>query len=410
MTLPDDFWWGTGASATQTEGAAPASDWFRWEQAGRAPRSGDGNEFWRRYADDFGLLADFGLTHHRLTLDWARLEPEPDRHDPAVIEHYLDVLKTARDAGINIWAGLHHTTLPGWFSENEGGFVDDRGRTYLWPRHVDWMAETFGDLVFGWVPIHEPGEFATRGWRTATRPPGVAEPEQFALALRATHLADHEAWRLLQSGEQPVMAIHHLTPIRPGVTSRHPDELAAAEREASAADDLVWAWTRTLRDGVLEIPGLATREIPDMAGSFDLVGFTYSGAHTVYADGHTGPYPADAPADLTGDAPWPEGLGLTVRRLAEELPGRPLVVAGLGVATDDDAWRTDVLRNSLTQIEAAVDDGIDLRGAFHRTGIDSYEWEHGFDAPCGLFDRDRAPRESAEMARAWATRSRNVPG
>jgi beta-glucosidase len=160
---------------------------------------------------------------------------------------------------------------------------------------------------------------------------------------------------------------------------------------------------------VLEIPGLAAREIPDMAGSFDLVGFTYSGARTVYADGHDGPYPADALADLTGDSPWPEGLGITVRRLADELPGRPLVAAGLGVATQDDAWRTDVVRDSLTQIEAAIDDGVDLRGAFFRTGIDAYEWEHGHDAPFGLFDRDRSPRESAELARAWATRSGNVP-
>jgi beta-glucosidase len=409
MTWPDDFWWGTGSSATQTEGAAPNSDWFRWEQAGRAPRSGDGNGFAHRYAADFRVLADFGLIHHRMTLDWARLEPEPGRHDPAAVEHYLEVLKTARDAGISVWAGLHQVALPGWFSEDQGGFVDDQGRSYLWPRHVDWVAETFGDLVSGWVPIDQPGAFATRGWATATGPPGLADPEEFAFALRAAHLANHEAWRLLRSGEPPVMAVHHLAPIRPGVTSRHPDELVAAEEGAHAADALVWGWTRALRDGVLEIPGLAAREIPDMAGSFDLVGFTYSGARTVYADGHDGPYPADALADLTGDSPWPEGLGITVRRLADELPGRPLVAAGLGVATQDDAWRTDVLRDSLTQIEAAIDDGVDLRGAFFRTGIDAYEWEHGHDAPFGLFDRDRSPRESAELARAWATRSGNVP-
>ena len=34
------------------------------------------------------------------------------------------------------------------------------------------------------------------------------------------------------------------------------------------------------------------------------------------------------------------------------------------------------------------------------TGIDAYEWELGYDAPCGLFDRDRAPRASADLVRA----------
>ena len=33
--FPEGFWWGTGASSTQCEGAAPASDWYR-VGAGRA--------------------------------------------------------------------------------------------------------------------------------------------------------------------------------------------------------------------------------------------------------------------------------------------------------------------------------------------------------------------------------------
>ena len=139
-----------------------------------------------------------------------------------------------------------------------------------------------------------------------------------------------------------------------------------------------------------------------MAGSFDVVGLTYSGGRTIYADATTGPYPTDARVDLTGTAPWPEGLGITVRRLAAELPGRALLVAGLGVGTDDDAWRTDVLRGSLAEVESAIGDGIDLRGVFFRTGIEGYEWEHGHDVTYGLFDRDRVPRGSAELVRERA--------
>jgi len=100
MTWPAGFLWGTGASSTQCEGAAPASDWWHWERVGRAPLSGDGNGFARRYAEDFRILAELGLRHHRLSLEWARLEPEPGVHDAAAVSHYRDVLTAARAAGI----------------------------------------------------------------------------------------------------------------------------------------------------------------------------------------------------------------------------------------------------------------------------------------------------------------------
>src|SRR5690349_24650688 len=98
-TWPDGFLWGTGASATQCEGAAPASDWIEWERAGRVPVSGDGNGFGTRYAEDFAIYASLGLTHHRISIEWARIEPEPGVHDPAAVEHYRALLAAARNAG-----------------------------------------------------------------------------------------------------------------------------------------------------------------------------------------------------------------------------------------------------------------------------------------------------------------------
>src|SRR5271154_3192201 len=93
MQWPDGFMWGTGASSTQCEGAAPASDWWHWERDGHAPRSGDGNGFGSRYADDFALLAELGLTHHRLSIEWARVEPAPGVHDERAVAHYRDMLR-----------------------------------------------------------------------------------------------------------------------------------------------------------------------------------------------------------------------------------------------------------------------------------------------------------------------------
>jgi beta-glucosidase len=83
-----------------------------------------------------------------------------------------------------------------------------------------------------------------------------------------------------------------------------------------------------------------------------------------------------------------------------------LVVAecGLGTPTaaDDDDRRAAYLEDCLQITAEAIARGIDVRGFFHWTGIDNYEWTHGHDVAFGLLDRDRTPKGSAEVARRWA--------
>lgn len=403
MARPDDFWWGTAASSTQTEGAAPRADWARWEALGRAPASGDGNGFATGYADDFRLLAEHGLTHHRLSIEWARIEPEEGRRDGAAVEHYTEVLRAARDAGIDVWVCLHHFTLPGWFSEDRGGFLDRRGRTYHWARHVDFVAETFGDLVFGWKPINEPVAYAGAGWLLGVFPPGRTDPGSFFEALEATHLANHEAWKLLRSGGRPVATIHNLSPLFPA------DDRPETTTALRLVDDVYWgSWIRAQREGVLQLPGRPPIEDESFVDAFDLVGFSYYAAHAVHADLTQTPYPASGRRNPLGDTAFPEGLRLCLERLADELPGRPLLVAECGWGTaaatpSDDDWRVEYLTACLRHTDQAVADGIPVRGFFHWTGVDNYEWTHGYDAQFGLFDRDRRAKGSADVARRWAT-------
>lgn len=404
MGYPEGFMWGTASSSTQAEGAAPRADWARWEQEERVPPSGLGNGFVVDYAADFALLADRGLTSHRMTLEWARIEVEPGHHDTAAVEQYLTMLEAARDAGIEIWACLFDHSLPGWFADDETGMLEDRVRSYYWARHVDQIGEIFGDLVTGWVPVKDPVAYATGGFLHGTFPPGQSSPERFTEALRGAHLANFEAWRLLSSGDQPVMTLMDLAVVEPAMHGREPRERVAADRTKRNVDGAYWeSWIRALTDGVLMIPGRADEEVAHAQGAFDLIGFTYHGGRTVYAEGPSGVYPADADVGATGESAWSEGLGLVLRRLDDELPERPLVVGGCGLATpteaDDDDRRCDYLSGCLDQVERALDDGIDVRGFFHGTAVDGYEWQHGFDVATGLFDRQRNAKGSAELAR-----------
>jgi len=84
-------------------------------------------------------------------------------------------------------------------------------------------------------------------------------------------------------------------------------------------------------------------------------------------------------------------------RLADELPGTPLLVAEYGIGTDDDAVRARYLADGLAVIQEALARGIDVRGLFHWTGVDNYEWLHGFDVQFGIVDRQRTVRPSARV-------------
>jgi len=407
MTFPEGFWWGSGASATQTEGAPEGSTWRAWEQAGHAPPSGDGNGFATRYAEDFQLLAEHGLTQHRLSLEWARLEPQPGRHDGDAVEHYTEVLRAARSAGIDIWVCLHHFNLPGWFADDEGGFRDERARSYFWARHVDWVGETFGDLVSGWKPINEPVFYALGGFLLGFLPPGRPDQDAFLEVLEAIHLASFDAARLLRSGGRPVATIEGLMPMYPATRTRDPEEREAATALAARNDDLFWCGLRAQRDGVLAVPGRAPIEVPHAVDSFDLLGFSYYAAQAVYADGSLGVYPTDRTPSPMGYAPWAEGLAVTIRKLADELPGRPILVdeCGLGTSADrpqDDDQRVTYLSECIHHVETALADGLDVRGFFHWTAIDNYEWDKGFDVQFGLIDRDRNAKPSAALARRYA--------
>jgi beta-glucosidase len=393
MTSERDFWWGTGASSTQAEGAARESDWFREELRGTYPRSAEGNGFGSRYAEDFALYAEHGLTHHRLSIEWARIEPEAGRRDLAAVEHYRAILEAARDAGVNPWVCLHHFTLPGWFTEiGDGAFRDDHARSYYWARHVAFCAETFGDLVFGWKPINEPFGYAALSYQLGVLPPRRRNFGEMLEAYRGILLAQRDAWRELRGGSTPVATVHNLSPLFPV------DDSVPAEHNTRDIDELMWGvWMRADRDGVLALPGRATEEVADLRECCDLVGFSYYSANAVGRDRRFSPYPRSARVGPLGYAPWSEGLGLVLRRLHDDLPGRPILICEHGVGTDDDAWRTDILRESLSVMDEAIADGVDVRGFFHWTGVDNYEWTFGYDVPFGLFTRDREARGSAAV-------------
>ncbi|MFI6925962.1 family 1 glycosylhydrolase [Nonomuraea spiralis] len=86
------------------------------------------------------------------------------------------------------------------------------------------------------------------------------------------------------------------------------------------------------------------------------------------------PVPDDAERTLTGWELYPAALGEAVRRAAELALGVPLVVTENGIATDDDTRRVAYTAGALAGLADAMADGVDVRGYFHWTALDNYEW------------------------------------
>jgi beta-glucosidase len=280
--------------------------------------------------------------------------------------------------------------LPQWFAA-AGGFLIEENRVKHWGRHVEFVAETFGDLVGGWQPVNETNYYAAAAYRGRGWPPGHDSRDEWALVSESIHLATGEAAVRLKETGVPVASILGLS-----------CEVALDDRpetisKVSSLRETNWdAGIGLFRDGVLRVPGRLPVLRPDLAGSFDLLGFSYYGTLGVAA-GRVVPYPTDAPRSPLGYAISAGGLDLVLRRLAAELPSTPLLVAEYGIGTDDDDVRARYLHDGLAVVNEALARGIDVRGLFHWTGVDNYEWNHGFDVSFGIIDRDRVVRPSARV-------------
>ena len=406
------FLWGVTDSSLSAEGVAPTADWSRWERDGRVPTSADGAGFASDHADDLRLTAALGFTDVRITVEWARLEPRPGVVDTDALDRTREVLASAVDAGLRPWVTLVHGTLPGWFADDEQGFAEPASRSSWWARHVDRTAEALEDLAAGWVPIEDPIGSAVRGHLLGTRPPGRTDPEAARAAVEGALEATFEAWRLLQSGDAPVMGVFGA----PSVFAAAPEgdagggqqvrsqagqqAMALAREQALHWERVLWdPWLRALTDGEVAWPWRSPVDRPELAGAFDLIGVVGDHPVAVDANGTPGPYPAGARTDATGSAPLPEELGVALRRVHDRLDGRDLVVAGWGVSTTDDDWRDELLRDVVDQVESAMADGVPVVGLFHDALLDGYAtagWGPvpGFAGPRGLVTRDRQLKES----------------
>lgn len=73
--------------------------------------------------------------------------------------------------------------------------------------------------------------------------------------------------------------------------------------------------------------------------------------------------------------------------------GKPVYITENGMATIDDHERERYLTDVLANVRLAIQDGVDVRGYFHWTNMDNFEWARGYQAHFGLIAVDRKTLE-----------------
>jgi beta-glucosidase len=399
--FPKGFLWGTATSAHQVEGDNRLNDWWAWEQQpGRirqGARSGKACDWWGgRWKEDLDRAAAGGQTAHRLSVEWSRIEPSPGRWDAHALDFYREILSGMRARGIEPMVTLHHFTNPLWLAE-QGGWENEDVIT----RFEAFTRKTVAalkDLTTFWCTINEPNIYIYCAYATDAFPPGKKNIQTAFRVMRnqiLAHAAAYHAIHELQPEARVGIAIQY-RPIVPH-TANPLDGFVARLQSRISNDLFPWA----LRDGRLRFP-LGREYAPRAAHTQDYLGLNYYSCDHVSFDLRKAGelfgrrfYPEGADlSDVGWNANIPEGMALAIR-WANGF-GLPIYITENGIEDEADHIRPRYLVQHLHQAWKMANIGVPVRGYFHWSLVDNFEWERGWTQRFGLWALDPETQRRTE--------------
>ncbi len=384
VNFPSDFLWGSATSSYQVEGNNTNADWWEWEQRVGKEVSGQACQHYTRYNQDFDLVKALNHNAHRLSIEWARIEPREGVFDKAAIGHYVEVVKALRVRGIEPMVTLHHFTNPLWFSQS-GGWADRRSvKRFL--RYVDVMAQALADQVHYWITINEPTVYISHSYMWGVWPPQAKSN----LKARAVHDNLNEAHIRSYALMNKVYREKGL--VKPAISiSQHMQAIVPCNnnfRNRMAA---------RLRDKVFNFEILDTLA---RHKTLDFIGVNYYSRNRVdvsswwignlFMENCTQDHDPRSKNALGWDI-YPEGLYQILIKLKRY--GLPVVITENGICTSNDQQRWDFIQSHLAQVHRAMQEGANVTGYLYWSLLDNFEWDKGYAPRFGLIDVDYTTQE-----------------
>ncbi len=120
--FPAGFLWGTATASHQVEGGNTNNNWYQWESMDGKIKGGQRyglacNWWGGKWKEDLDRAAEGHQNAHRLSIEWSRVQPSPDRWDEDALEYYRQIIRGMVDRKLEPMVTLHHFTDPLWLGK-----------------------------------------------------------------------------------------------------------------------------------------------------------------------------------------------------------------------------------------------------------------------------------------------------
>ncbi len=389
MTVfPKSFLWGAATSAYQVEGGNQWSDWWSWERGGKRTAdhttSGSASDFWNQYKLYIDLARQAGMNAMRISLEWARVNPEPGQFSERALKHYGEIIDYMRLQGIEPVVTLWHFTLPQWLAAKGGWLHRDSVSHFL--AYVKTAHKALGNKVQWWITLNEPSVYLYESYIL-----GVWPPER-------------------------TFALWDVTRIRNRLARAHTLAyriLATQHNQVGIAANLFWDTGMTnipFLNRILEwLPprGNDWSFLHSIKNSMDYVGLNYYFKQFIKI-GLTPPFVS---ASFLGKNPrtssdlgWeiaPQGIYEICKRLHKKF-ALPILITENGLADARDAKRTQFIKDHVSWLAKAGREGVAILGYLHWALVDNVEWQLGKKPRFGLIAMDYERMKPVPRQSLWA--------
>jgi beta-glucosidase len=437
------FAFGVATAATQIEDQNPTTDWYVFtaptpEGLGKGTFVGEASMGYTRALDDVELIAGLGLDVYRFSVEWARVEPERDVIDEDALAHYDAVIDELLGRGIEPMITVHHFSNPIWVDDprdlgcaagptdaNLCGF-DSAGIDEILAElheHARLLGERFGDRVDDWCAVNEPINYLLASYGVGVFPPGktrlLTDFDRFIGVIRnyiRAHVAIYDG---LKQGDTMdadgdgiaasvglSLSVAKWLPARDNLPSSDSEDIAAAERVEYVFHHV---FIESLRQGAFDpdVDQILDEPQPDWTGKIDWLGVQYYSRNGVTGSIAVIPVlrlmvcfgafdfgacvPPEEPSHWVPSMRyeyWEPGIHEILKDFGQRWPELPLTVTESGLATEVGRRRAEHVIRSLEQIARARDEGVDVRGYYHWSLMDNFEWAEGYGPRFGLYQVD----------------------
>jgi beta-glucosidase len=427
ISFPEGFIWGCASSAYQVEGAwnddgKGSSIWDTFVHTpGKIANNETGDitvDHYHRYKEDVALMKEIGLDAYRFSISWARVMPDgKGTINRPGLDFYDRLVNELLEKKIEPYVCLFHYDLPQAL-QDKGGWPN-RDTAYAFADYAYVMAEHLSDRVRVWITHNEPWVAAMAGYFSGEHAPGIKEPVTGFRALHHLFLSHGLAAEAIRaSAKQPVKVgiTLNLNPVHPASHSRK--DIAAAQRMDTALNrlqlDPFLKGSSPLQEFALgKMLNMTIVKPGDLEKihTLDLLGVNY---YTRTVAKYDPKFPVvnavqTQPEGNEYSGMWeiyPEGLfELLTRIWMEYYPAVPkreqqnkskmpeIMITENGVPVPDgldfdsrvrDERRIRYLQNHLYQVQRAIRAGVPVKGYFHWSLMDNFEWALGYAPRFGL--------------------------